>query len=199
MRDPDRGHFDPHGGVCDPRLSSRGGFTVSRGATRDPRLDDDVRRVLLLTPVVVEACRVAGNDEEDEEGGSDERASVSATSQDEGPVRSLAVVTLPSSPPLTSAARFRPPRASPSDFLLPPGIAETPATGHPLRDPRARAPLLPLPASPTHSSPGPTLVRQLSMSRLMFPVGRVNPRLHRVHRHETRTTTVPTDRRTRPH
>lgn len=62
LRDPDRGHFDPHGGVCDLRLSSRGVSLFLEEQREDPglipgtvRKGDDGRRLLLLlllTPVV---------------------------------------------------------------------------------------------------------------------------------------------------
>lgn len=83
--------------------------------------------------------------------------------------------------PLTSAARFRPPRTSPSDFFSRRYRKHCPF--FPSENTRARArsstcgrSLLVYPPLVTW-----TLVRQLSISVLMFLVGRAIPRLHRVH------------------
>lgn len=87
--------------------------------------------------------------------------------------------------PLTSAARYRPPRTSPSEFFFFfPEISKTLSfLSLPKTHALARAffylrprSLLVYPTLVTW-----TLVRQLSISVLMFLVGRAIPRLHRVH------------------
>lgn len=119
LRDPDRGHFDPHGGVCDLRLSSREFHRFSDNNESLGSGTESKRGMIVAVVVIVDASRrvflnhIRGDEMRKEEATKSARRC--QEQRDKGPDlgRRHASALLP----LTSAARFRPPRTSPSDFF----------------------------------------------------------------------------------
>lgn len=193
LRDPDRGHFDPHGGVRDLRLSSRKHCLLKN----EPQLRSS--RTERGCSCCCCCCCCAGTKgrllprrspgshprERDEEGGSDKRTSVTEQQDKEPDLgRRHASALLP----LTSAACFRPPREGPSDFSR--GVSKTLSSltsfSFHVRVQSSHDSCSLLDVIIRYVSRTWTLLRQL-ISVFMILVDRILSRLHYVHHRERYT------------